>query len=187
MFKSKVTPAIAVTALVVALFGATPLGQAASRLVLPKNSIGAAQIKKSAVSGNKVAKNAITGAKVKNGSLMAADFKPGQLPAGPAGTKGDTGATGSPGVSGLEFVENAETNDHVNKTVSAYCPGDKRAIAVAGNASGLPFKAHLYSSGVANQTINGNAVHVGWVSADTDGQSWGSWTLSVQVTCVNVQ
>jgi len=190
MFKSKVTPAIAVTALVVALFGATPLGQAASRLVVPKNSVGSAQIKKSAVSGNKVARNAITGTKVKNGSLTAADFKAGQLPAGPAGPqgpKGDTGATGSPGLSGLEFVENAETNDHVNKTVSAYCPGDKRAIAVAGNASGLPFKAHLYSSGVVNQTINGNGVHVGWVSADTDGQNWGSWTLSVQVTCVNVQ
>jgi hypothetical protein len=108
-------------------------------------------------------------------------------PAGPQGPKGETGATGSPGLSGLEFVENAETNDHVNKTVSAYCPGDKRAIAAAGNASGLPFKAHLYSSGVANQTINGNSVHVGWVSADTDGQNWGPWTLSVQVTCVNVQ
>src|SRR5262245_13351340 len=124
MFKSKITPTIAVTALVLALFGTTPLGQAASRL-LPKNSVGAAQIKKSAV----------TGAKGKNGSLLAADFKAGQLPAGPAGPKGDPG---SPGLSGLEFAENAETNDHVNKTVSAYCPGDKRAIAAAGNASGLP-------------------------------------------------
>jgi len=181
MIKTKVTPTIAVTALVLALFGATPLGQAASRLVLPKNSVGSAQLKK----------NAITGAKVKNRSLMAADFKAGQLPAGPAGPqgpKGETGATGSPGLSGLEFAENSETNDHVNKTVSAFCSGGKRAIAVAGNASGLPFKAHIYASGVENHTINGQSVNVGWVSADTkDGQAWGSWTLRVQVTCVYVQ
>ena len=49
MFKSKLTTIVAVTALVVAVFGGTPLGQAAGRLVLPKNSVGAAQLKKSAV------------------------------------------------------------------------------------------------------------------------------------------
>jgi hypothetical protein len=192
MSGSKISIALAATALMVSVLFATPIGQAAGNFVLSKNSVGTAQIKK----------NAVNSLKVKNGTLMAADFKAGQLragsqgPQGPQGPKGDpgaqgpkgdTGATGSPGLSGLEFVENAETNDHVNKTVSAYCPNDKRAIAVAGNASGLPFKAHLYSSGVANQTINGNGVHVGWVSADTDGQNWGSWTLSVQVTCLYVQ
>lgn len=183
MFKSKITPTIALTALVVALFGTTPLGQAASRLVLPKNSVGAVQIKKSA----------ITGAKVKNGSLTSADFKAGQLPAGPAGPQGPQGPqgakgdTGAPGLAGLEFARNSETDDQVNKTVSAYCPSDKMAIAAAGNASGLPFKAHIYSTGVDNQTINGQSYHVGWVSADTDGQNWGNWTVSVQVTCVKVQ
>jgi hypothetical protein len=81
---------IAVTALVVAALAATPLGQAAGRLVLPKNSVGAAQIKK----------NAVTGPKVKNGSLLAADFKAGQLPAGPQGPKGDTGLSGPKGDTG---------------------------------------------------------------------------------------
>ena len=85
MFKSKLTTIVAITALVIAVFGATPLGQAAGRLVLRKNSVGASQLKKSAVSskklatnavsGAKIAKDAVTGAKVKDDTLLAADFK----------------------------------------------------------------------------------------------------------------
>jgi len=85
---SKLAVAFSASALLVSVLSATPVGQAASRLVLAKNSVGTAQIKK----------NAVTSAKVKNGSLLAADFKAGQLPAGPQGLqglqgpKGDTGA-----------------------------------------------------------------------------------------------
>ena len=39
MFKSKLTPIVAVTALVVTVLGTTSLGQAASGLVLPKNCL----------------------------------------------------------------------------------------------------------------------------------------------------
>ena len=112
MFKSKLTTIIAATALVVAVFGATPLGHAAGRLVLPKNSVGAAQLKKSAVSGKKLAKNAVSGAKlandavtgdkVKDGALLAADFQAGQLTAGPRGPKGDRGAQGPKGDPGIQ-------------------------------------------------------------------------------------
>lgn len=87
MSKHKLSTVIAVTALVVAVFGSTPLGRAAQQLVLPKASVGTAQLKKSAV----------TGAKVKNGTLMAADFKAGQLPAGPRGPQGEIGPQGPPG------------------------------------------------------------------------------------------
>jgi hypothetical protein len=90
MSSSKISLALATTALLVSVLFATPLGQAASRLVLPKNSVGTAQLKKSAV----------TGLKVKNGSLMAADFKAGQLPRGPQGPKGDPGAQGPKGDTG---------------------------------------------------------------------------------------
>ena len=72
MSRSKLNTIVAVTALVVAVLGSTPLGRAASRMVLPSNSVGAPQIKK----------NAVTGLKVKDGTLLAADFKAGQLPAG---------------------------------------------------------------------------------------------------------
>ena len=112
MFKSKLTTIVAITALVIAVFGATPLGQAAGRLVLPKNSVGAAQLKKSAVwgkklatnavSGAKIAKDAVTGAKVKDGTLLAADFKAGQLPAGVQGPKGERGAQGPKGDPGVQ-------------------------------------------------------------------------------------
>ena len=64
--KGKTTTIIAITALVVACLAATPVGQAAGKFVLGKNSVGTKQLKK----------NAVTGLKVKNGSLMAADFSP---------------------------------------------------------------------------------------------------------------
>jgi hypothetical protein len=86
---------VACVALVVALGG---VSYAAS--VLPKNSVGTAQLKKKAVTSAKLKKDSVTGAKVKNGSLVAADFKAGQLPSGAPGPKGDTGASGAPGASG---------------------------------------------------------------------------------------
>src|ERR1044071_6683978 len=98
MIRSRFNSVVAVTALVVAVLGATPLGHAAARVVLPTNSVGATQIKK----------DAVTGAKVKNGSLLAADFKAGQLPAGavgaqgPKGEQGPEGAQGEPGPQGVK-------------------------------------------------------------------------------------
>jgi hypothetical protein len=100
--QTKLNTIIAVTALAVAVLGATPIGHAAAQFVLPANSVGAGQLKNNAVSGKKIAKNAITGAKVKNGTLTAAKFKAGQLPAGPQGPKGDPGAQGPKGDPGAQ-------------------------------------------------------------------------------------
>ena len=71
---------IACVALVVALGG---VSYAAG--VLPKKSVGTAQLQKKAVTASKLRKNAA--AKVKDGTLLAADFKAGQLPAGPRVTR----------------------------------------------------------------------------------------------------
>ena len=90
------SPALLVSclALLVSLGG---VGYAAT--ALPKNSIGAAQIKTGAVGS----------AEVKDKSLLSQDFKPGQLTQGAAGPqgaqgapgpKGDTGATGPQGTTG---------------------------------------------------------------------------------------
>ena len=87
MLNSKHAMIVALTALVIAVLGSTPLSQAAARFVLPKNSVGASQLKKGAV----------TGLKVKDGTLVAADFKAGTLPAGGQGAKGETGAPGAKG------------------------------------------------------------------------------------------
>jgi hypothetical protein len=91
---SKLAVAFSATALLVSVLCVTPIGQAAGRL-LPKNSVGAAQIKAAAV----------TGSKVKNGSLMAADFKAGQLPAGPKGDPGAQGPKGDPGAPGASATK----------------------------------------------------------------------------------
>ena len=57
---------------------------------LPRNSVGAVQLKK----------NVVTSAKVKNFSLLRADFKRGQLPAGPRGPQGLPGPKGDQGIQG---------------------------------------------------------------------------------------
>jgi Collagen triple helix repeat (20 copies) len=73
--------------------------------VLPKSSVGTAQLKKAAVTRAKLKKNAVTTAKVKNGTLLAADFKADQLLAGPQGPKGDPGPQGLKGDQGLQGLK----------------------------------------------------------------------------------
>jgi hypothetical protein len=58
--------------------------------VLPRNSVGTAQLKN----------NAVTSSKVKNHTLLRADFKNGQVPKGPAGPPGSTGPKGATGARG---------------------------------------------------------------------------------------
>lgn len=68
-------------ALAVSVLGATPLGEAAGDLVLPRRSVGTEQLQDGAV----------TAAKVEDRSLLARDFKSGQLPRGAQGPPGPAG------------------------------------------------------------------------------------------------
>src|SRR3954447_2729045 len=61
-------------------------GGAYAALKLPKNSVGAKQIKS----------NAVRSAEVKPGSLLANDFKAGQVPRGRQGVRGLRGMSGAP-------------------------------------------------------------------------------------------
>jgi hypothetical protein len=161
--------------------------------VLPKNSVGTAQLKRKAVSRAKLRKNAVTTNKVKNGSLLALDFKPGQLPGAPQGPKGDTGrqgpkgntgATGSPGLSGLQIVQKTETDGYAAKNVTAVCPAGKRAIAVSGSAD--TDIADFGEVAIVGSKVGDN---YGWAYAErvkgSDGV--GTWSLTTYVTCSNAQ
>lgn len=137
MFKTKITPILAVTALAVAVFGSTPLGHAAGNLIA-RNSVGAAQLKPGAVNAAKLRANAVTSAKVKNDSLLAVDFKAGQLPAGAQGPKGDKGDRGPAGISGLEIVVGSASILPPGEFggASAQCPAGKKVIAGGGGSEG---------------------------------------------------
>jgi hypothetical protein len=192
-----------VTALAVAVVGPPSLGQAAARFILPKNSVGATQLKTSAV----------TGLKVKDGSLAAADFKAGQLPAGPQGLKGDkgdtgpagpkgdagtpgpkgdtgaaglqgpkgdTGATGPVGIGGYEEVSN--TNFTIlapgqSGDAKVLCPSGKKALGGEFSTSTGAYLAADSSVAVANG--------VGWF---VEGKNVGavSGTITVSAICANV-
>src|SRR5262245_29121153 len=79
---------VAWVALFVALGGAGAYAAGA----LPKNSVGAKQLKR----------NAVTAKKVKDGSLLAGDFAPGQLPEGKRGATGERGPAGPQGERGIQ-------------------------------------------------------------------------------------
>jgi hypothetical protein len=138
MLRTKITPILAATALLVAVFGSTPLGHAAGNLILARNSVGSAQLKPSAVTGAKLKKNAVTSLKVKNGSLLAADFKAGQLPAGPKGDKGDKGDAGPVGISGVEIVIGplVSLNPGESGGAAAQCPAGKKVLGGGGGSEG---------------------------------------------------
>ena len=123
MSGSKISIVLGATALLISVLFATPLGQAAGRIVLPKNSVDAVQPQN----------ERRYGLKVKNGTLMAADFKAGQLPAGSQGSKGDTGPKGDAGAPGIRDYQLVETSGPVlapgqQGTATASCPLGKKAI-----------------------------------------------------------
>lgn len=122
---------VACAALIVALGG---VSYAAG--VLPKGSVGTAQLQKKAVTASKLRANSVNGTKVKDGTLTATDFKAGQLRAGPQGAqglKGDKGDTGAPGsaaayaaISSSGTLLTAKNIDSANITHPApgvYCIG----------------------------------------------------------------
>jgi hypothetical protein len=78
---------IACAALLVALAGTSV---AAVSIAIPRNSIGALQLKA----------NSVNSSKVLNGSLLRADFRAGQLPRGATGLQGPAGPQGPQGVQG---------------------------------------------------------------------------------------
>ena len=88
---------IACLALLVALAGTSV---AAVQAVIPRNSIGALQLKSNSVGALELKPNSVNSSKVLNHSLLKTDFKAGQIPAGPRGLPGPAGPTGPAGPAG---------------------------------------------------------------------------------------
>jgi hypothetical protein len=131
---------VACIALLVAL-GGTSI--AAVNQLVPRNSVGTAQIQFGAVTRAKIRNNSITTAKVANRSLVRSDFAPGQLPAGPTGPQGPAGPAGPAGAAGPAGVvgpitvrsQTASVADASNNgvfttaDVQALCNSGERAIS----------------------------------------------------------
>jgi len=184
--------ALSATALVVAVLGWTPLGEAAREAVFPPNSVGTTQLRDNAVVSSKirngsvagidVQKNTLTGAHVKAGTLLASDFRTGQLPAGqkgdkgdkgPKGDKGDKGLQGDPGLSGYAVVQGPTVQLAAGAfgQARASCAGGKKPLGGGGHSVGGPVSAgrvYLVSSLPANGSewvVNFRNTSTGSVSA----------------------
>jgi hypothetical protein len=142
------------TALLIALFGATPLGEAAYNAAVPRNSVGTLQLKRNAVTSSKLAPNTVRTGQVVNSSLLVEDFKPGQIPQGPKGDKGDKGdkgPTGLVGISGYEVVVLTGTvAGNSSTTLQPRCPAGKKVLGGAATVQGSGFSGVFFNTVVSS-------------------------------------
>jgi hypothetical protein len=172
--KPRLPVILSITALVVAVLGATPLGEAAREQLVPRASVGTAQLRA----------NAVVSSKVRNRSLLAVDFRRGQLPAGPAGPQGPVGPagqTGPPGVSARQVTYATSANDSSSfKTASATCPAGKQMLG--GGAAITPAGATVPVA-LTSSYFNGTA----WVGSARETSAYsGSWIVNVIAICATV-
>lgn len=162
--------AFSIAALVVAVLGATPVGEAALN-ALPRNSVGPLQLKN----------NAVTSVKVKNGSLLRGDFRAGQIPAGPAGPAGAAGPAGPPGLSGLQAVfTTGAAASTATRTLTAACPSGK--VAVGGGVTTTPVNTAAVAI-TASYLANGTT----WTGSAREIVATGAnWALNAVVLCATV-
>ena len=180
---------LSTTALIVAVFGATPLGEAAYNAVVPTNSVGTAQIRNLSVTGAKLRGDAVDSGKVKDRSLKAIDFALGQIPAGPTGPKGDKGergekgGKGDTGISAYEVVGLASPTSNGYKTLSASakCPDGKKLLGGGGYVSPSGEPAAIWASW-PDTGRNQWTVSARQYAADT--QTY--WGLYVMAICAKV-
>jgi hypothetical protein len=153
-------------------------GTSYAAIKLPKDSVGANQIRADAVSSGKV----------KDASLLREDFKAGQLPQGPQGPTGRTGATGATGptgatgASGPTGATGASGATKVTNRwatgpgmVTAYCLPGERAVGGGGYAPGG--RDVLYSTKPSGPE--------GWEAAAKDTAGGSLDTVDAWVVCAS--
>ncbi len=107
---------VACLALLVALAGTSV---AAVQVAVPRNSIGALQLKPASVGASALKANSVNSSKVLNHSLLKGDFKAGQLPAGPRGLPGTAGPAGPPGPAGPAGAAGVASPGYVAEVLTA--------------------------------------------------------------------
>ncbi len=172
---------VACIALFVALTGTSIA--AVSQLV-PRSSVGTAQLKN----------NAVTSAKVKNRTLARADFRPGVLlrgPAGPAGAAGPAGPAGPAGTGATVAFASVTGPNATSTSSTSYVelPTASAAITVPAGAAAtlfISFSAESACSGAAGYctarvVLDGNEVtpvagdDFAFDSTDGGSEGTGSW------------
>jgi len=153
MKKFRPTPSgvIACLALTIALGGSA----FAATMLVPKNSVGSAQ--------------------VINGSLLKKDFKRGQLPRGPQGLPGEQGPTGPQGPQGLQGLPGrlapaariALTSAHVDPSspteIKAFVPTDSPSticLETLNESTNAPGPPTIYCGQRNYLGVNGIFIHV---------------------------
>lgn len=167
------------TALLVAVLGVTPLGEAAYNAVVPRNSVGTLQLQRNAVKAAKIAPNAIRSGHVLNGSLLVEDFKAGQIPQGPKGDKGDTGSQGPSGLSGVQIVVANSVNNNAGglKETTATCPSGKKVTG--GGAQPVSSPAYY----AAGYPVGDNA----WKAIGYSPPNQGFFSVRAFAVCATTQ
>ena len=146
----------------------------ATVLQVPRNSVGAPQLKTGAVTTSKLAANAVTSAKVRNGTLRRVDFVGGKLPAGPPGP---AGPAGPPGLSAVERVEaTSATNSTPGRTTQVACPTGKRLLGGGARLNPVLPQVALQQSFPDNDNVyRANAREVNPTAA--------TWSITVFAVC----
>jgi hypothetical protein len=188
----RLSVSLSIAALVVAVLGSTPLGEAARQLVVPRNSVGTPQLRIGAVTGAKIANRTITGADVRLRTLRSAHFAAGTLlrgatgPQGPAGAAGPQGTAGPQGPSGIVKAHRVFQLGNLDstslKSVQVMCPAGEIALGGGfniGKVEPTPPVAVLLSLPV----LDGEKP-VGWrVEAVEVAAYANSWRPVVSVVC----
>jgi hypothetical protein len=162
---------ISVIALVVAILGSTPIGEAAWNQVVPRNSVGTLQLKRNAVKSRNLAPNAVRAAHVVDGSLVSEDFKQGQLPRGPRGDKGERGDRGPAGPVGISDYEIVRASTiippNTQSSAQAACPSGTRVLGGAASVQGVPTGVSIHT-GV---TVSGSSYFYDAIYTNTSATS----------------
>jgi hypothetical protein len=210
MRRDRLPIVLSVTALVVAVFGATPAGQAAldavpfARNADKVDGINASRTPKAgqllALGKGKTFPASVfpqtltrvskvvgppgpAGPAGPKGDQGAAGAQGPPGPAGPAGPQGLAGAAGAPGVSGLVYVEDHSAYDAADsKSAHAHCPPGKRTIG--GGATTVSIDGNAQLAITSSEPLNGL---ISWYATAEERALYANkWRVVAVVLCANV-